>query len=61
MKMSEIREMATVLGLEKLARNKAESIRMIQRAEGNPDCFGSATDYCDQQECAFIDDCLGSA
>ena len=34
-------------------------IRSIQRAEGNPDCFGKAIDNCDRLGCAWRHYCLG--
>ena len=36
----------------------AELIRSIQRAEGNPDCFGKAPDGCDRLDCAWRPYCL---
>ena len=33
-------------------------IRSIQRAEGNPDCFGKARGYCDRTDCAWREYCL---
>jgi|GEM_PF-3562472 len=33
-------------------------IRSIQRAEGNPDCFGKAIGYCDRTDCAWREYCL---
>jgi hypothetical protein len=33
-------------------------IRSIQRAEGNPDCFGKAKGYCDGLDCAWHEYCL---
>jgi hypothetical protein len=33
-------------------------IRSIQRTEGNPDCFGKATDTCDRLDCAWRRYCL---
>jgi hypothetical protein len=33
-------------------------IRSIQRAEGNPDCFGRAQGYCDRLDCAWRQYCL---
>ena len=33
-------------------------IRSIQRAEGDPDCFGTAEGYCDQVNCAWRRYCL---
>ncbi len=35
-----------------------ELIRSIQRAEGNPGCFGTAQGYCDQLDCAWRTYCL---
>jgi hypothetical protein len=38
---------------------KAELIRTIQRAEGNYDCYGTATDEeCDQEECLWREECF---
>ena len=59
MKMKEVRAMAKFWGLkDTFGLSKAELIRMIQLAEGNFDCFGRATDYCDQILCCFREDCL---
>ena len=33
-------------------------IRSIQRAEGNPDCFGRAQSHCDRLDCAWRQYCL---
>ena len=35
-------------------------IRSVQRAEGNPDCFGRGQASCDQTECAWRPYCLKS-
>lgn len=35
-------------------------IRSVQRAEGNPDCFGKAQGYCDRLDCAWRRYCLGT-
>ena len=59
MKMQEVRERAKVLGIKNtFGLSKAELIRRIQKAEGNFDCFGTATVYCDQYQCCFREDCL---
>lgn len=34
------------------------TVRKRQRREGNFDCFGKATDYCDQLDCKYRDVCL---
>ena len=33
-------------------------IHSVQRIEGNPDCFGTAKEYCDQKNCIWRDYCL---
>jgi hypothetical protein len=59
MKIQEVRAKAKALGLENtFGLSKAELIRMVQKAEGNFDCFGTAKDYCDQFQCCFKDDCF---
>jgi hypothetical protein len=59
MKMQEIRQMAKKLGINSFGKTKADLIREIQRTEGNFDCYGTAVDDCDQQECLFRTPCLG--
>lgn len=59
MRMTEVRKRAKDLGLEPGSLRKADLIRAIQRAEGHFDCFGTATGFCDQQDCAWRKDCLG--
>jgi len=61
MKMEEIRMKARVYGVKTRGVKKADLIREIQRAEGNFDCFDTATEYCDQWDCCFREDCLSSA
>jgi len=57
--MKEIREMAQQLGVRSTRMRKAELIRAIQRAEGNYDCYGTATEEeCDQEECLWREDCF---
>ncbi len=58
-KTAEIRERAKSLGLQPGRMRKADLIRAIQRAEGHFDCFGTASGFCDQQDCAWRKDCLG--
>lgn len=38
----------------------ADMIRAIQRAEGNFDCFGTATVYCNQDNCCWRFACITS-
>lgn len=59
MKMDKIKKMAKSLGLKISPKiKKVEVIKAIQRKEGNFDCFGTATTYCDQEKCLFKEDCL---
>ncbi len=59
MLIKDIRAIATERGLKTAKLPKAELIRLIQRSEGNFDCFGSATGgYCDQDGCSWREDCL---
>ncbi len=59
MKMQEIRKKAKALGINSFGKTKVQLIKEIQKAEGNFDCFGTATDYCDQFDCCFRELCLG--
>ena len=62
MKIQEIRAEAKALQLKStFGLSKAELIRRIQKAEGNFDCFGTAKEFCDQIQCCFREDCLGSS
>jgi hypothetical protein len=57
--MATIRAAAKALGIPSFGKTKKELIRAIQRAEGNFDCYGTATSgYCDQTGCAWYSDCL---
>jgi hypothetical protein len=60
MNMKQIREIGKKKGVKiPVTMKKVEAIRMIQRAEGNFDCFGKAfSGYCDQESCLWRDDCL---
>lgn len=59
MKMAEIKKMAKNLGLKVSPElKKPEIIKLIQWKEGNFVCFGTAHDYCDQENCLFRNDCL---
>jgi len=59
MKIQEVRARSKRLGIKgTFGLSKTELIRRIQRAEGNFDCFGTATAYCDQVQCCFGPDCL---
>ena len=59
MKMSGIQKIAKKAGIKNTWRySKSDLIKTIQRKEGNFDCFGTATDYCDQFNCLWKSDCL---
>ena len=58
MKMNEIRILAKSRGVNSFGKTKRHLIHEIQIAEGNFPCFGRATDYCDQYQCAFRSLCL---
>lgn len=62
MNLEEIRGMAQNRGLKPGKLNKRELIRLIQRDEGNFDCFATAFDgVCDQQSCTWRQDCFREA
>lgn len=59
MNLKQIKEIAKSKGVKVGNVKKDELIRAIQRAEGNFDCFGTATaGECDQLNCLWRDDCL---
>jgi hypothetical protein len=57
-KMDKIRQMAKDLGVKTGRKSKAAVIREIQLAEGNFDCYGSASGECDQTECIWREMCF---
>ncbi len=62
MKMQEVRKIAKDWGVKTSRVTKAEIIRRIQTSEGNFPCFGTAAaGICDQPDCLWREDCLGSA
>ena len=58
MQLEKIREKAEALGQDHVQLKKKELIHAIQIAEGNFPCFLTATDFCDQVDCCWRDDCL---
>lgn len=59
MKIEKIKAIAKTKGVKAANLKKPELIKAIQRAEGNFDCFGSATSgYCAQAGCLWRDDCV---
>jgi len=62
MNMHTIRQFAKTLSIDAGKLSKPELIKQIQRAEGNFDCFGTATQgECDQVNCTWQSACLGRA
>jgi hypothetical protein len=59
MTIKQIKENAKSKGIKVGNMKKENIIRAIQRAEGNFDCFGSASaGVCDQINCLWKEDCL---
>ncbi|WP_028574428.1 hypothetical protein [Desulfonatronovibrio hydrogenovorans] len=60
MKMKEIRQLAKNREIKiPFVVTKIEAVRMIQRSEGNFDCFARACEgFCDQSGCIFYQDCM---
>ena len=62
MKVSEVKSIAKLKGLEPGKMKKPDLIRAIQRKEGYFDCFATAyNQQCDQQACAWQGDCFATA
>lgn len=58
MKLQEIRKIAVNKGLKPGTMKKADLIRSIQEAEGNPVCFGTErAGSCGEDECLWKSDC----
>ena len=58
MTVKELQKKARTLSIKPDGLKKAQLIRVIQRAEGNLECFGIAIESCDQTNCLFRKDCL---
>ena len=60
MNVAEVRKRGQGIGVTGLAGlKKGEMIRVIQRAEGNQDCFGASWRFdCQQFDCCWRPDCL---
>lgn len=59
MQLQNVKEIAKERGLKVSGKKKEDLIKQIQSAEGNFDCFATASDgYCDQMGCMWRDDCL---
>jgi hypothetical protein len=58
MKMQDVKKKARMLDMQPSKMKKADLIRAIQSKEGNPTCFDTGKDFCNQTECCWKDDCL---
>jgi hypothetical protein len=59
MRLSEIEKKARSLDIKDTWKySKKDLVKKIQKAEGNFDCFATATSYCDQLVCLWRMDCL---
>ncbi|MGB4358812.1 MAG: hypothetical protein WBJ19_00155 [Rhodoferax sp.] len=62
MNMKTIRQLAKTLQVETGQLSKTDLIKKIQLAEGNFDCYGSASSgECDQLDCVWRSDCLNES
>lgn len=62
MRVEEIRTKARDLGVTPGRLGKVDLIRLVQREEGNFDCFATAVSgICDQTDCLWRDDCFAAA
>ena len=59
MNIAEVRERSRRMGIGGAAKlRKGDTIRAIQRAEGNQDCFGASWRFeCQQADCCWRQDC----
>lgn len=59
MKLDEIRQRATAVGIRWRGLRKADLIRAIQYGESNPACFGTERrERCGEMTCCWRQDCL---
>ena len=59
MRLAEVEKKARKLGIKDTWKfSKKDLIRQIQRREGNFQCFGTATNFCDQMACCWRVDCI---
>ena len=60
--MNEIKAIAKQYDVKVSKLKKTELIKLIQRAEGNFDCFATeAVSRCGQEKCLWRSDCLKAA
>lgn len=56
---NEIRRMAKGKGVNTYGMGKIDTIRAIQRAEKNIECYGTQrVEYCHEDSCLWKNDCL---
>ncbi|KPK96838.1 MAG: hypothetical protein AMJ95_12125 [Omnitrophica WOR_2 bacterium SM23_72] len=59
MRLADVEKKARKLGVKDTWKfSKKDLIRQIQRREGNFQCFGTATNFCDQMACCWRVDCI---
>ncbi|TFG35993.1 MAG: SAP domain-containing protein [Nitrospirales bacterium] len=59
MTLKQIKEIAKEKDVRVGNMKKENIIRAVRRAEGNFDCFGTASSgYCDQTNCLWRNDCI---
>ena len=62
MKLEQIRAIARSHSIKPGNLSKIKLIRMIQAAEGNFDCYASASSgECDQMSCSWREDCFDAS
>jgi hypothetical protein len=62
MHIKKIRKIAKAKGVAAGNMEKPELIRSIQRAEGNPECYGSSgRTGCPEMNCLWKEDCLAGS
>jgi hypothetical protein len=62
MEMKDVRSIARKRGIPFAGMGKEDLIRSIQLAEGNFDCYGTATEEeCDQEGCLWLEDCFAAS
>ncbi|MFH1691799.1 MAG: SAP domain-containing protein [Candidatus Omnitrophota bacterium] len=59
MDLKELKEKVKKWGIKSNRKmNEIDLVRLIQAAEGNFPCFGTAKEFCDQASCSWRGDCL---
>lgn len=59
MSLKQIEELAERLHVDIEGLNLVEAVRLLQRLEGNYDCFARAeSGFCDQTDCLFYIECM---